>query len=341
MTKPVPLIRASNLLPFVTFLDELGGPTDRLLKELRLPREYVFDTQTICTEYQLWSFLERAARLEGIDHLGFQIACQSPIEAMGVFGQLLMQQVTLKDCLNAFIALISLHHSDGHYRFWWMQYDGEAHFCARNPYRCRVPGDLHALEYSIVFMLNVLQAYLGETWQPLRVYLQTPAAAIWESLPLLADVELIFDHEFCGIAFPSHLLSASRPFSPPELSQQQLTQWAAYQPPLSLSASLEQILPSLVQQKVFKLDDVADLLGFSPRSLQRQLQESNTCFKHQLERARYKLAVHSLTYLKRPAVEVAYELGYASPTQFTRAFKRWAGKSPRQFREAQLNRAAN
>jgi AraC-like DNA-binding protein len=80
------------------------------------------------------------------------------------------------------------------------------------------------------------------------------------------------------------------------------------------------------------LQDVAQELGLSTRTLQRRLIESQVTFQQLMENARRELAHH---YLKHSAVElneVAYLLGYEDANSFFRAFQMWEGTSPGDWR---------
>jgi AraC-like DNA-binding protein len=73
-------------------------------------------------------------------------------------------------------------------------------------------------------------------------------------------------------------------------------------------------------------------LGMSERTLQRRLREEGTSFAEILEGARREL---SQLYLAEPnvaAYEVAFLLGYSEPSAFHRAFRRWTGVTPQEFR---------
>lgn len=76
---------------------------------------------------------------------------------------------------------------------------------------------------------------------------------------------------------------------------------------------------------------VAAKLHMSPRTLQRRLKEEGTSHEELLEGLRHTLAK---LYLDKHLgiAEVSYLLGYANPTAFHRAFKRWTGHSPEQHR---------
>jgi AraC-like DNA-binding protein len=85
------------------------------------------------------------------------------------------------------------------------------------------------------------------------------------------------------------------------------------------------------------LDAVAARLNLSSRSLHRKLQASGTSYLRLLEEARRRDA-HEL--LAQDGVElqaIAARLGYRNPANFTRAFRRWTGASPSEYR-ARLKR---
>lgn len=81
-------------------------------------------------------------------------------------------------------------------------------------------------------------------------------------------------------------------------------------------------------------EKVAETLNMSVRSLQRRLKEVGSTFRTLLEAVRKDLAA---TYVRDPdieLVEVAFLLGFSDQSAFSRAFKRWAGKSPSEARKS-------
>jgi AraC-like DNA-binding protein len=76
---------------------------------------------------------------------------------------------------------------------------------------------------------------------------------------------------------------------------------------------------------------IARALGMSPRNLQRHLADEGTSFKDLLDSARASLARSYLTEGRRSVTEIAFLLGFADTSAFSRAFKRWTGSSPRDF----------
>ncbi len=78
---------------------------------------------------------------------------------------------------------------------------------------------------------------------------------------------------------------------------------------------------------------IANSLHMSSRSLQRKLKEETTSFRQLLNEVRKDLAKNYLASSQQSVIEIAYQLGFQDPSNFTRAFKRWFGLSPSVFRQ--------
>lgn len=78
--------------------------------------------------------------------------------------------------------------------------------------------------------------------------------------------------------------------------------------------------------------DAACALRMSVRTLQRRLEDEGTTFTAVLDQARLDVARAALRDPEVPLIEVAFRLGFADLAAFSRAFKRWTGKPPGQWR---------
>jgi AraC-like DNA-binding protein len=100
-----------------------------------------------------------------------------------------------------------------------------------------------------------------------------------------------------------------------------------------------------VQQKLTgrrpTIEDIADALHISPRTLQRRLQDEGSGFQRVLDEARHQLARHYLNNSALELNEAAYLLGYEDGNSFVRAFRTWEGIPPARWREQQRAVAAS
>ncbi len=102
------------------------------------------------------------------------------------------------------------------------------------------------------------------------------------------------------------------------------------------SASLERRVRIQVSQALSqgipKISDVAGCLGLSGRTLQRRLSDRGYSFQILVDESRRELAERLLKETKYPLAEIAFLTGFSEQSAFNRAFKRWAGQTPRSFR---------
>ena len=82
------------------------------------------------------------------------------------------------------------------------------------------------------------------------------------------------------------------------------------------------------------IDRVARELGMSRQTLYRRLKSEGVTFEEILEAKRRQLAIRYLGLDRVSVKAAAYKLGFSDPAAFSRAFKRWTGTSPSQFRTA-------
>ncbi|MEM6646430.1 MAG: AraC family transcriptional regulator ligand-binding domain-containing protein [Bacteroidota bacterium] len=119
--------------------------------------------------------------------------------------------------------------------------------------------------------------------------------------------------------------------------------WRFYEPVLrqrladmqqsaTLSERVHSALVEMLPSGRGRVEDVADALALSPRSLQRHLRREGTTFQRTLARTRETLAWHYLRTSEIRTNEVAFLLGYDDPNSFFRAFRSWTGTTPERAR---------
>jgi AraC-like DNA-binding protein len=77
---------------------------------------------------------------------------------------------------------------------------------------------------------------------------------------------------------------------------------------------------------------IASNLYMSQRTIQRRLKENNTTFKQLINEVRQELADTYLSDSSLTLTEISFMLGFSETSAFSRAFKRWEGRSPSDYR---------
>ena len=102
----------------------------------------------------------------------------------------------------------------------------------------------------------------------------------------------------------------------------------------TMRAQVESLMLPILHSGDIAKDAIAAKLGIGPDTLLRRLKAEGTTFERVLDELRHKMALHYLEGQKVSATETAYLVGFSEVAAFSRAFKRWTGKSPRALRAA-------
>ncbi|WP_029891364.1 AraC family transcriptional regulator [Polycyclovorans algicola] len=107
-----------------------------------------------------------------------------------------------------------------------------------------------------------------------------------------------------------------------------------YRNPRSLGVRLRHALKSRAQGLLMQQEDFAEELGISVSTLRRRLDAEGTSFRLIKDGIRRDMAIRQLQQTRRSLPEIAESLGFAEPSAFHRAFIKWMGISPGQFRQS-------
>jgi AraC-like DNA-binding protein len=81
------------------------------------------------------------------------------------------------------------------------------------------------------------------------------------------------------------------------------------------------------------LDEIADRLHLSPRTIHRRLEDEGSSFRGIKDALRRDMALARLSKTRDPIAQIATDLGYADPSAFYRAFVEWTGMAPAHYRQ--------
>ncbi|MDE4133878.1 AraC family transcriptional regulator ligand-binding domain-containing protein [Phaeobacter sp. QD34_3] len=105
----------------------------------------------------------------------------------------------------------------------------------------------------------------------------------------------------------------------------------------SLVKELLQRVTKVLHHGLPQASEIAAAMGMSERTLYRRLAEEGLTYREILQQAQTQLAHELLTSSDRPIAEIAFLTGFAEQSAFSRAFKRWVGRAPAQYRQEMGN----
>jgi AraC-like DNA-binding protein len=190
-------------------------------------------------------------------------------------------------------------------------------------------------DMELAFILSFSRRMTRTRVTPLRVDLRGPAPAHRARLEAFFGSPVHYEQRDDAILLSS--LDLARPLSSSSTELSGLLGPRAEQ--LLIESGSEDAVAQVraVLRRMLNGDEptmgaVARALGTSPRSLQRRLAEARTSFAALLNEVRHELACERLVHSDIDLAEISFLLGFADARSFHRAFKRWEGVTPLEYR---------
>ena len=185
-------------------------------------------------------------------------------------------------------------------------------------------------------LLKMSRAICGENFSPLEVHFRRKPNLATQKLATMFRCEIKYNCAAAHWLIDRYEMEKSLPGGNPELAHfnENLAQKALNR---VIKSDIGMQVKLLVSENLptGEIDEerIADKLGMSIRSLQRKLNAEDLSFSAIVNQVRHDLAIHYIEQKHISINEISYLLGYAEQASFTRAFKKWTGKSPTTFRK--------
>lgn len=328
MASSTPLIRSSLLSEFPQLIRELGGSPDEILEMAGLSREQIEQPTLLIPFDRQIQVLQIAARQCRAEDLGLQLAQRQDMAVFGALSLLVMQCDTVQQGLQLFGRY--LHYSVQAVDLRVEVKNDLAYFILDTPFDSAAASN-QFWDHGLAMVCTVTRMLCGASWAPRSTFMRRPAPIDAGPYNRYFRSAMVFDADFTALVYPSETLQ--RPISksintvPHQLQQYLRSSYAG-----DLLEQMRRVINSLLVTGNCKEKTVAECMGYSPRTLQRKLQDEGTSFQQQLDAERSALAV---SYLQEPQfslADISELLGYAGASVFTRSFRRWFGVTPSQWR---------
>lgn len=193
-------------------------------------------------------------------------------------------------------------------------------------------------EATIASMMSISQQASTEEFRPIAIYFKHPAPE---------SVAGHTQHFGCPVHFASSrdalYVSKETLETPNKLGDESISSFFDTHLETEISklddhSSLERRVRNRISRSLSEgvpaISDVARYLAMSGRTLQRRLSERGYSYQHLVDESRRRLAERLLEQTAYSLAEVAFMTGFSEQSSFNRAFKRWAGQTPRSYRLA-------
>lgn len=315
----------------VTMLERYGVSKEQLLAGAAEPPN-LRDPGARLPLQDFVDIVRRAIKLSGAPWLGWDFGATLTLSSHGFLGYAAMSSETLRDAVELAVKFFRTRTTVVDLQF-------------------KVEGDTAILQLDELVALHDIQPFvveslfssfhfmglklLGEVPMDGELRFAFPEPEYYERMKPLIPVPVLFDCAYNQMRFPASRLDQRLRFADPRLAKMAEAQceqeMANIKSPPKLLNQVRRII--LAQSGRFpSVDEAASDLHMSSRTLKRKLQQLGTSYQTILDDLRKGLAVEYLTQTEITVDDIAVQLGYSDASNFARAFRRWTGRSPSDYR---------
>jgi AraC-like DNA-binding protein len=191
------------------------------------------------------------------------------------------------------------------------------------------------IDALVASYLRMCRSLIGHDYSPLRIeFRRSPPSKMDDFLTLLR-APMLFEMPQTRLVFDRESIERPLDSGNPELARHNDAIALQYLTQLERDNIELRVRGVLTQRLAYgepSQEDVAEILNMSARTLQRKLGDGGTTYKEILDGTRHALALQYLSAPRHSVSDVTYLLGFSAGSCFTRAFRRWTGQSPSDWR---------
>jgi AraC-like DNA-binding protein len=312
-----------------------GAILGPFVEEVGINRQALTDPNVLVPLDKHCRILELAARRTDDDYVGLNIGCQVHPRDMGPLGYTILNSPDVNAALQSFVRYLRVYARGCKFD---LVVDGEsAYFNYSYTFTepCAIERRQEA-ECTLAMVKRTLEVITSKKLELEAVGFEHPKPEHSVKHEQVFAAPLYFSQQVNFLKFKSSLLQREAAHAEHrlfEVLEKHLAEVITTQVEEDdLVTKVGNTIAQSLSNGVPSIDEVAATLFMTKRTLQRRLAAEGVLYNEFADGIRRKLAIQYVENTKMPLTEVAFLLGYSHISAFSRAFRRWMGKSPIDYR---------
>ena len=314
----------SVLFPLINSLQEDGRDLEQLMSKSNLNSFNILKDNGYLPSSVVYDFFELAHKKYDLQQFSEFCKNYNGVNSWGEMGAFVLSMPTLFDVVAQSVKFESNFHTNAKTQF---RIDGPIASLTFRYLDRPTAGRRLIEELIFAASLDEFQHIMGDKWVPLSLSVKNSDLREIENVLPKGNYDLLLNQDCYSISFASSFLA--------EILQNNTGQDQITEPLLLDGTTLTTIDRTLLNLKDGDIPKLSDLSGFfnvNERSLERHLLEYGTSFRQLREKSLFLRSLQKLEDQNKTLKDISLELGYTESANFSRAFKRWTGSSPQEYR---------
>ncbi len=330
-SSPETALRIGATMALPAILRDLGADPARMLAEVSLDA-HLFDNPDNRIAYVARSrLIAHCVARTGCGHLGLLIGQQNDLQSLGLIGLLAKYSPDVRTALRSVVNFLHLHVRGATTH---LETSPDSANLSYEIYQPGAEATDQIGDGALATIYNMMRSLCGPGWKPTEVRFAHREPD--DALPFrnFFRAPLVFNAEKNAVVFAADWLNHRLPAADPELHGLLLKQVDALEARYGddLPGQVRAVLRTALLTGYASADQIAALFSIHSRTLNRRLHAFGTNFQSLVDESRFEIARQMLEDSRMDISQIALTLDYADASAFTRAFRRWSGATPAQWR---------
>ncbi len=320
----------TSLLPALEA--EYNLDTAALLERVGLDSNLLQNPQALIPFYRVGAFFLELLKETQDPGLGLVVGSGVQPRSYQVLGYAVLSSANLGQAIER---LIRYEHLVGKLGSTTLQRDGEL---VRLIWHCPFEGpwSRYIKEAAVTGWVVYARSLLASQVKAEAVHFDHELVGECARYEAVYDCPVIFGSDWTGVTFDSGLLDEPLISADPGLNQMMEAHardmLSQFKHKLNLVNEVREVVARILPTGEPVLEEVAQSIGLTGRALQNRLKSGGYHFKDVVDEVREQLAYAYLQNSDTSIIDIAFLLGFSEQSSFSRAFRRWTGMAPVEYR---------
>lgn len=329
---PEPTVGLASARAVIEYFQHFHISTSQLAKLLDADESLFTDEEKripISLYQKIWALIQQKSQSNDI---GLIIAQQESMADLGLVAHVVYNSHSLKEGLTDYIRLFSVVNESIELEV--EDIDGSIHL--RYIVKSADYYVTSDMERTLAIAVNRTIKSIGKHCNFKAVHFQHSKPEYAQTYAELFPCKVLFDQPHCAIIFDKRMLSVKLNRPNPHIRRATLNYANQILSRLfkrSISHKVKRLIEKNLMDGAFDAEMAAKHLNMSRQTLYRKLKNDGASYSELVDDVKKNKAVYLLKQQQLPLTVIAYDLGFSELSAFTRAFKRWTGETPAEYRK--------
>lgn len=330
-----PTVGLASAKAIIDFFQQFNMETKALANELGIEESMLTDADQrlpISVYHAMWDLaVEKSNR----NDIGLTIAQNEGIEDLGLVAHVVYNSANLKEGLEHYIRLFSVVNEAIELEYENIGKNCHLRYLYKSPEYYNIP-DIERTMAIVV--LRTIKAVGLETLF-YEINFQHSKPDYFHEFEEVFPCKVNFDQAYCEVIFDKKMLGLKPKRRNPHMRVATLNyanQLLSRLFKRSITSKVKRLIEKNLSDGGFDAEQTAKQLNMSRQTLYRKLKNDGSSYSDLVDTVKQNKAFYLLKQTQLPLTVIAYDLGFSELSAFTRAFKRWTGQTPADYRKKSI-----